>query len=119
MQEAESVREIIGWAIALFATNGIIIIGAILGWIYQGKKNKRDLKATDYENAKKRLDALKALQEYGDEQTLEKLSLQEQIHVLNARLWGVECWARCLTEQLKDNDIIPYTMEEAIERNCR
>lgn len=115
----ETTKELITWIFALIATNGVLIIGAIAGWIWQGKKNKRDIASQDFDNAQKRVDALKALQNYGDAQVLEKLSLQEQIRILNARVYGVECWARCMSKQLEENGIKPYTMEEALKRNCQ
>lgn len=114
----ENTQNLISWFIAILATNGVLIVGAIIGWVWQGRKNKREIKQQDFELAQKRVDALKALQNYGDTQALERLSLQEQVRVINAKLFGIECWARCMSHQLEEHGIKPYTMEEAIQRNC-
>lgn len=113
------IQSLIAWIVGLFATNVVVIVGSILGWIWNGKKNKRELSALDSKNAKDRIDALKVLQEYGDDKALENLDLQQQLIVLNAKVTGLICQVACLSKQLSDAGIKPVTMEEALARGCK
>ena len=113
------IKDFIGWFIALIATNGVLIVGAIFGWVWKGRQNKRELQSADLKLIKERQDAIKILKEYGDETTVENLDLHQQVRLLNARMTGLECQVQCLSAQLREAGIKPVTLEEALARNCK
>lgn len=44
---SESTQELMKWIIPLIITNGVMLVGSIIGWILQGKKSKKELRNSD------------------------------------------------------------------------
>ena len=53
----ESTQELIKWLIPLIITNGVMLVGSIIGWILQGKKGKKELRNSDLSAGQTAIDA--------------------------------------------------------------
>jgi hypothetical protein len=119
-------QQVIGWVIGLLATNGVIIVGAIIGWVKVVKMIPKDLESASIKNAKDKKDAIDTMDDFIDKTINKSVSLNEKIMDLESQIQAVrreqrdsDCWIASLLFQMQEARLQPVTKEQAIARGCK
>lgn len=113
--------------IALIATDGVLIVGAVIGWYKFFRMLKREVKAADIKNAKDKTDALETMDEYVDKAVNKSVALSQRVADLEMQVAQLQktqresdCYIASLLAQIREAGIQnPITREEALKRGCK